>query len=262
MNAPSNDLEEVKRQTSGVDRYVTFVGHPRSGHSLVGSLLDAHPNIVIAHELDALRMIEEGSTKYQVWESILENSSEFTNAGRKWQEYTYDVPGQWNGRFENLKVIGDKKGGRTTVRFGEHPHLIDTLMRTMEVPCYFVHVVRNPFDNITTMSLRSGIDLAKSIEDYFWRCDAILRIKPVIPVGQWIDIRHEEVVADPKKQVQRLCEFVGQQPTEEYLTACASIVFPSPKKTRQEGPWTSALIESVQKRIGNYYQLEGYSFES
>ncbi len=25
-----------------------FIGYPRSGHSLVGSLLDAHPNIIVA----------------------------------------------------------------------------------------------------------------------------------------------------------------------------------------------------------------------
>ena len=31
-----------------------FIGYQRSGHSLVGSLLDAHPRMAIAHELDAL----------------------------------------------------------------------------------------------------------------------------------------------------------------------------------------------------------------
>lgn len=28
-----------------VRTFIMFVGHPRSGHSLVGSLLDAHPNV-------------------------------------------------------------------------------------------------------------------------------------------------------------------------------------------------------------------------
>ena len=260
--AISPNIEETEKITAGVDRYITFVGYPRSGHSLVGSLMDAHPSIVIAHELDALRMVEEGATKLQVWHAILDNSNEFTETGRKWQEYTYDVPGQWNGRCENLKVIGDKKGGRTTIRFGEHPHLIETLKKTMEVPCYFVHVVRNPFDNITTMSLRGGTPLAQSIQDYFWRCDAIIRIKPLIDEKNWIDVRHEDVVSDPKKEVARLCEFAGQIPTQEYLDACASIVFPSPKKTRQGGDWTPALIELVETKMKNYYQLEGYSFTS
>ena len=43
-----------------IQLYCMFVGYPRSGHSLVGTLLDAHPDIVIAHELDALRHIRAG----------------------------------------------------------------------------------------------------------------------------------------------------------------------------------------------------------
>ena len=27
-----------------------FVGHPCSGHNIVGSILDAHPHIILAHE--------------------------------------------------------------------------------------------------------------------------------------------------------------------------------------------------------------------
>jgi hypothetical protein len=40
-----------------VQSYCMFVGHPRSGHTLIGALLDAHPHIVIAHELNALRYV-------------------------------------------------------------------------------------------------------------------------------------------------------------------------------------------------------------
>ena len=42
--------------------YCMFIGYPRSGHSLVGSLLDAHPNIIIAHELNALQFVVAGCT--------------------------------------------------------------------------------------------------------------------------------------------------------------------------------------------------------
>ena len=41
---------------AAVRTFLLFVGHPRSGHSLVGSLLDAHPDVVVSHELDALEV--------------------------------------------------------------------------------------------------------------------------------------------------------------------------------------------------------------
>ena len=39
---------------------VLFAGFPRSGHSVVGALTDAHPQAEIAHELDAVGLIEAG----------------------------------------------------------------------------------------------------------------------------------------------------------------------------------------------------------
>jgi hypothetical protein len=47
-----------KPDFSSVRTFVLFVGYPRSGHSLIGSIMDAHPNIIIAHEvLAALRHV-------------------------------------------------------------------------------------------------------------------------------------------------------------------------------------------------------------
>ncbi len=37
-----------------VETYCMFIGNPKSGHSLVGFLLNAHNNAVISHELNAL----------------------------------------------------------------------------------------------------------------------------------------------------------------------------------------------------------------
>lgn len=34
----------------GVEKFVIFVGYPRSGHSIIGSMMDAHQNIIISHE--------------------------------------------------------------------------------------------------------------------------------------------------------------------------------------------------------------------
>jgi hypothetical protein len=46
-----------KKRFENVGTYFMFIGYPRSGHSLIGSLLDAHPNIVCAHELGVLRYL-------------------------------------------------------------------------------------------------------------------------------------------------------------------------------------------------------------
>ncbi|PSO51862.1 MAG: hypothetical protein BRC34_14235, partial [Cyanobacteria bacterium QH_1_48_107] len=56
-----------KKNFQNVDKYCMFIGYPRSGHSLVGSLLDAHPNIIIAHELNALNFVDMGFNQQQIY---------------------------------------------------------------------------------------------------------------------------------------------------------------------------------------------------
>ena len=57
-----------------VERYCMFIGYTRSGHSLVGSLLDAHPNIIIGHELNALKLFERGVNYQKIYYLLLKNS--------------------------------------------------------------------------------------------------------------------------------------------------------------------------------------------
>ena len=116
-----------RKDLEGIERYCMFIGYPRSGHSLVGSLLDAHPDIIIAHELDALRYVELGLTRDQIYSLILERSRQFTESGRVWSEYQYAVPNQSNGKYRELKVIGDKKGGITSLKLNENPMLLSRL---------------------------------------------------------------------------------------------------------------------------------------
>ena len=40
-----------------VQTYCMFIRYLRSGHSLIASLLDAHPNAIATHELDALKFV-------------------------------------------------------------------------------------------------------------------------------------------------------------------------------------------------------------
>ena len=52
VSLPQNVVDEVKS-------FVFFLGHARSGHSIVGSLLDAHPHIVLGHEVDVFTQLSE-----------------------------------------------------------------------------------------------------------------------------------------------------------------------------------------------------------
>ena len=185
-----------------VEAFCLFIGYPRSGHSLVGSLLDAHPNVVLAHELDALRYVAAGYRRHQLYWMILRRDAEFTRSGRRWTEFDYSVPGQWQGRFEQLQIIGDKKGGATTFMLEQHPELIDRLKRTVGTDVRLIHVVRNPYDNIATMSKRTNRTLSVASDRYFELCRTAEKLKHRYG-GSMIDVRHEALIADPRRVCDR-----------------------------------------------------------
>ena len=103
-----------KKSYKNIEKFCLFIGYPRSGHSVVGSILDAHKNIIISHELDVLKYIDQGLKKEIIYGSILRNSLMKSIRGREQTGYKFDIPNEWQGRFDELKIIGDKKGGRTS----------------------------------------------------------------------------------------------------------------------------------------------------
>jgi len=251
-----------KDALAGVESYCMFVGYPRSGHSLVGSLLDAHPQMIIAHEADALKYIQAGFSRRQIFSLLLERSRAFAESGGLWSGYSYKVPNQWNGRFQKLRIIGDKKGGRSTRRLTSNPELLDCLRKTVGVRIRLVHVVRNPYDNISTICKRSREhDLSASADFYFSLCETIARIKGEVEPEDFLDIKLESVIENPRRCVEELCRGLGVETSGNYVAACSSIVFDSPHKSRHDVEWTHALRDKVKKQIERFPFLYGYQYD-
>ena len=43
--------QKNKKSYKNIEKFCFFIGYPRSGHSVVGSILDAHKNIITANDL-------------------------------------------------------------------------------------------------------------------------------------------------------------------------------------------------------------------
>lgn len=243
-----------------IETYCMFIGYPRSGHSLVGSLLDAHPEMIISHELSALRYIKTGFGREQLYSLILENSQREAKAGRQETGYSYVVPGQWQGKFAKLKVIGDKKGSHDNFILSQRPDLLNRLRATVKVPVKFIHLARNPYDNIAAISVRHEKMLAASIDYYFALCDVVAGVKKQVPTADVFDIRHEAFIDNPKESLKECCRFLGLEAPQDYLDACAGIIFKSASQTRHKVKWTPDSIDKVAEKMKAYPFLEGYSF--
>jgi len=244
-----------------VETYCVFIGNPRSGHSLIGALLDAHPHVIMAHEFDALYYVQVGFSKEQLFYLLLENSRVCAQTGRKSSPYSYAVPNQWQGQFTKLRVIGDKRGGRSTRRLYADPQLMQRLRDTVGARIKFIHVIRNPYDNISTLSRRRYKSLTRSMEHYFYNCGAVAALKKQIDPPDIFEVKHEDFIAHPGARLRELCHFLGVDAAEDYLRDCASIIYELPHKSRYDVKWSPELLDLVKGRMRQFPFLQGYTFE-
>jgi hypothetical protein len=252
---------------AAVHTTLMFVGVGRSGTTLLGALLDAHPDIVVANEQCLLKYLTPIRwSRERIFRLLLSNSSAKAEAGRPGGGgYTYAVPGQWQGRYRRILVIGDKSRSAQSVEWlYSRPGLLQTLGKTTDTRIRLIHVIRNPWDTIARRSLRRGVSLERISHQYFAlvnKLQALLaRLGEDTPVdAQCIPVHLDEFVANPSAELERVCRQLGVTTEPDYLAACAGIV-KQPSEPRKSVEWSAALRSDIEKRVAGIPCLERYAF--
>jgi len=240
------------------EQMLLFVGYSRSGHSLVGSLLDAHPDAVIAHELHLLKHLRRRVAFDEVCRAALLNAWLFERGGRAYSGYDYTVPGQHQGRYRRLQILGDKKGNGTLRLLRHHPRLVDSLLDLTPTPLTLIHVIRDPFDNIATRARRKGITARQAARGYFANADVMTRLKD--RYGNLVmDVYLDDLVANPAETLGGLLRRLELETSDGYLRACAKVVFDRPRRTRDDVRWEAPLVREVRARTRRYPFLERFA---
>ena len=250
-----------------VRSYLMFIGHTKSGGSLIGALLDAHPDAILADEVDGLRYIDAGFRREELFYLLLRMSQRELMKGRvtarRLEPYSLLVPGQWQGRYRSIKVVGDSKAGKSTQRIGQDPRILDQLQQVMgDISSRFIHVIRNPFDPISIMMVRGKRSFEDAFSLYFAYCDILSRVYTIVDRSRIYQVRYEDFVCHPEDRLGEICQYLGLEPTQDYLTACREIVYPAPERSRTRIIWQPDWKQAVEDASGRYDFLSGYSFEN
>lgn len=248
------DLTDMR----ALQRFILFIGYSRSGHSLVAALLDAHPELVVSHELHAVKHLKAGSAFAEVARAIQLNSYYFNHYGRGYTGYDYAVPGQHQGRCAELRVLGDKKANGTCRALLNDPELVRWLERAIPVPVTFIHVVRNPWDNIASKARRTGVSLQRAAESYLRNAMAIDALRRRWP-ERIVDVYLDELSAAPAAVLADVLARLGVEAYEDYIGACTSIVFQSPRRTRRNVDWSPGLQAWIAQQLGRVDHLNRFA---
>jgi hypothetical protein len=244
-----------------VQQFVMFIGQPRTGSSLTGSLLNAHRNMLVSQELNVLKYLRRGYGRRQLLWLIRRNEQLFARRKRRWTGYQYSVPDQWQGRCEKMLVIGDKKAGKSTEELRRDAGLLSRLEQTIGVPVRIVHIVRNPYNVITTIYRKTPVDsLQEAARRFFARCETNWQLKQ--ERGEQIKtLRLEDLIDQPQRHMGDLCRFLHVEPHTDYLEDCAKVIFSRPRQPKSNIAWPAELVQSVSERMKAFPFLDGYHFD-
>lgn len=234
-----------------VETFCHFMGYTRSGHSLVGTILDAHPEAVVAHEHPVLATGRDGlgrlayTDREAMFDALMGTVQKHRRKGRRGYRRTQPnrlIEGAGNGAFTRLRMIGTTLGQETPLAWDANPALFEDLAGLAGSPVRLVHVYRNPWDNISSMTRVVAID--RAIRKYFIRAEVIKRFKSE-SATPLLDVALEDLTADPRGQIRGLAAFYGLDAPDDWVEACAAVVDPTAQASRRERDWTGEEIERI-----------------
>jgi hypothetical protein len=246
---------------------VVFLGYPRSGSSTLGSILDAHRNVLIAHELNVLKYLRNGFGYKQIFFLLAKNSKIFTKRGRISSGYDGVIKGQFNGKAKPCFVIGDKKAGATSKLLGENGLLAEKLLN-LYCDVKWVHIVRNPFDMIATEAYKGNNYRLEATEKRLLETIDLFRKKfdtvyNLIKQEKYdiFTLKHEDLLENPQVKLTELLIRLNLENYPGYLESVCAHLFKKAHQSRHDVNWTEKQKTEVDKLIARYDFLSGYSFE-
>lgn len=218
-----------------------FVGCGRSGSTVVGQLLNAHPNFLISNELRILQSCVEAKKHIRQelgnlakraiyeFEEDLQNSQFHSQTISKWQKDWKNISKiakDLGINKEKISFIGDKKQGGNSKLFKiRHEECVVALKGMDWVP---VCVVRSPSQIMISYSRVSG-DLEKSFKEFV--SDMLVGIR-LVQEKEGIFIKYDDLMDNPHEYACKIEKKFNLIPNSEWKKLVCRVV----QKKQQQHP--------------------------
>lgn len=246
-----------------LNKVCLMIGPHRSGSSVIRGIIDAHPMTAMGHELGRhgiyQRLINGIANRDELFRLIVQqqhqigarpSSEHLEKNGRT--TYSHAMPGTWQGRFKQLKVIGDKSGPWIGAIADDKGEFDKRLRSIFKVPVFYVHTVRNPWDNFATMKI------AKQDISLFERWCAGAQLVHDAAPERVHTVHMDDLSEDPAVEVEKIYRFLNLGVPKDIVDACAARVFAKPHRRALEMEWKEGEIEKMRRIIAKFPWLSRY----
>jgi hypothetical protein len=257
-----------------------FIGFGRSGHSIVGQIVNAHPNALIADEANIFEDLGTEPTLQQTLNYLIERDRAFA---LRWynkdsplhrgdplrrllkprgKRRNFHFPGLSQGFVKLPSVVGNSKAGYTTRHVAEAPQLVPRFERAVGLPMKFVSLVRNPYDMIASGMRRRAAafdDICSGFEHMASMLKSSLETLSEYPVLQ---LRQEDLLTDTDAEIDRLFSFLELPTSSEFKRIVRERLFSAPDRSRHKVPEVMQNRKRIDTLIESYDFFDGYTIES
>ncbi len=247
---------------SDVTTVCLFIGHTKSGGSLLGAMLDAHPDIVIGDEVDLRRLLGARLTGAGMLLEFVRSARREAMKGRvtarRLGGYSLEIPGWSQGSGGRPSVVGNSRPGPTTRLLGDDPDSLPALRESFDgYRLAFVHVVRRPEDSIAAMVLRSGRDIVDAARDHAEQSVRLARLRAEL--GDAVtEVRYESLLEDAAGTLRRVLDHLGAEAPDGYLRACSALIDRGRPPESEQVTWNETARAVVAGSVRRHDFLAPY----
>lgn len=253
----------IREIITSYNNFLFIVGSGRTGSTLLGQLINYHPQCLIAQEYWlARKVVIEKGTFVQHIKDLAYNALEQFECGlekhHKFGEKIERFQPRWQKmgllnkekKFEKgtIKVLGDKIGGRLSFTYQEAPEKCEDFFNALN-NVRFIQLLRNPVD--------SGVSYLKShghqFSEFNESCEAVINYhlqsnemlenikKP------YLIMYYEDLLSDTKRELKEIFNWLGLDCSEEWLEKISTVVNTSGTKKEYSEEHLRTARELIEK---------------
>jgi hypothetical protein len=88
--------------------------------------------------------------------------------------------------------------------------------------------------------------------------DAYVAARDLVPSGHWLDVRFEDVLADPPSRFKEMLEFMGLEEDDQFAAALARTTFATDRRDAFRRDLDAATIATLETSLTDHLQRWGY----
>ena len=215
---------------------IFLVGSERSGSTLLRLMLDHHPRIAFAREIDFVVEHVSDTGEFPAMPGYVDWIATVRGA-----DYTVDPTLDYRALVNDfLRQKQAAGGGKEHVGATVHRHF--ERLRFLWPEARYIHLLRDPRDVARSVVQKGWAGSLYQAAEFWIEAERSWdALQPHLEPGRSIEVRYEELVTAPERELARLCGFIGVGYSEAMLAY--------PEDARQYPPPDPSLASQWRTKL-------------